>query len=223
VANSWADDLQVYFYNDAGITIGCPQGKIGTLAFSDQNKADRNQLRAYSTNIGNINIGMHLWANQADTAVPSLSVCTQLIGVNNSEPTQALDVNGTIKASNGIVLTKTVQGTALEWESHQFLIETTIDDVRSGSIPIYSSFSMSGVQRFFLEVTSNQITSTSQILVHTWSPDGYETWLPQVSNLRSMYVSASAGKFRITGAVSGTHDESSNTGTPNLYVNYVIM
>jgi hypothetical protein len=166
---------------------------------------------------------MHSWANQADTEVPSLSVCTQLIGVNNAQPTQALDVNGTIKASNGLVLTKTVQGTALEWESHQFLIVTTIDDVRSGSIPIYSSFSMSGVQRFFLEVTSNQILSTSQILVHTWSPDGYETWLPQVSNLRSMYVSGAAGKFRITVAVSGTHDESSNTGTPNLFVNYVIL
>ena len=223
VANPHADDLQVYFYNDAGITIGCPLGRIGTLAFSDQNKADRNQLRAYSTVRDSRNIGMHMFANQADTAVPSLSVCSQLIGINNAQPTYALDVVGTVKASTGLVLTKTVQGTALEWASHQLLISTTIDDIRSGSIPIYSSFSMSGVQRFFLEVTSNQITSTSQILVHTWSPDGYETWLPQVSNLRSMYVSGSAGKFRITGAVSGTHDESSNTGTPNLYVNYVIM
>jgi hypothetical protein len=220
--NSNTDDLVILNHNDVGITIGAPEGKIGSLTFCDQNKADRNQIRAYSTVRDSRNIGMHLFANQADTEVPSLSVNYQSVGINNAQPTQALDCIGTIKASNGLVLTKTVLGTALEWPSHAFLIETTIDDVRSGSIPIYSSFSMSGVQRFFLEVTSNKISSDSVVLVHTWSPTGYEDWLPQVSNLRSMYNS-SGNKFRITGSVSGTHDESSNTGTPNLFVNYVIM
>ena len=219
--NSNTDDLVILNHNDVGITIGAPHGKIGSLTFCDQNKADRNQIRAYGTDIGSRNIGMHLFANQADTAVPSLSVCSQLIGINNAQPTYALDVVGTVKASTGLVLTKTVQGTALEWESHQFLIETTIDDVRSGSIPIYSSFSMSGGQRFFLEVTSNQITSTSQVMVHTWSPNSYETWLPQVSNLRTRYNSG-GNTFRITVAVSGTHNMGGNT-TTNLFVNYVIL
>jgi len=123
--------------------------------------------------------------------------------------------------SAGVVLTKTVHGSALEWSSHQQLIEVTIDDVRSGSIPIFSSFNMSGVQRFFLELTSNQITSQSVVVVHTWSPDGYENWLPQVSNLRTRYNSG-GNTFRATFAVSGTHSMSGNS-TTNLNVNYVIM
>ena len=101
------------------------------------------------------------------------------------------------------------------------MIEVTIDDVRSGSIPIFSSFNMSGVQRFFLELTSNQITSQSVVVVHTWSPDGYENWLPQVSNLRTRYNSG-GNTFRATFAVSGTHSMSGNS-TTNLNVNYVIM
>ena len=100
VANSHADDLQVYFYNDCGITIGCPEGKIGTLAFSDQNKADRNQIRAYSTVRDSRNIGMHFLANQADTEVPSLSVTDQLVGINNAQPSYALDVSGTLSCTS---------------------------------------------------------------------------------------------------------------------------
>jgi len=121
----------------------------------------------------------------------------------------------------GLNLSKPVQS-AIEWSAHQDVLTVTINTVRSASIPIYSSFNMSGVQRFFLEVTSDQITGDSLIVAHTYSPNNYETWLPQVSNLRSMYVSASAGKFRITGAVSGTHSMSGNS-TTNLYVNYMIM
>ena len=121
----------------------------------------------------------------------------------------------------GLNLSKPVQS-AIEWSAHQDLLEVTINTVRSASIPIYSSFSMSGVQRFFLEVTSDQIIGNSLIVAHTYSPNNYETWLPQLSNLRSMYVSASAGKFRITGAVSGTHSMGGNS-TTNLYVNYMIM
>ena len=94
VANPWADDLLVTFYNDAGITIGCPEGKIGTLAFSDQNKADRNQLRAYSTVRDSRAIGMHHFANQADTDVPSFSVTDGQVGINNAEPSFSLDLNG---------------------------------------------------------------------------------------------------------------------------------
>jgi hypothetical protein len=163
-----------------------------------------------------------MFANQVDTEVPSMSICDQLVGINSAQPTQALDVVGTIKVSNGLVLEKPAQ-TAINWSSHTQLIERTINTVRSASIPIYSSFSMSGLQRFFLEVTSDQVTQDSLIVVHTYSPDGYTDWLPEMKNLRSMYVSGSAGKFRITGVVSGTHDESSNTGTPNLYVNYTIL
>jgi hypothetical protein len=222
VANTHADDLQVYFYNDAGITIGCPMGKIGTLAFSDQNKADRNQIRAYSTVRDSRNIGMHLFANQADTEVPSMSVCDQRIGINNAQPTVSLDIVGTIKVSNGLVLEKPVQ-TAINWTHHTLLIELTIDTLRSASIPIYSSFSMSGLQRFFLEITSDQISSDSLIVVHTFSPSPYEDWLPEMKNLRSMYDSGSGkNKFRITGVVSGTHNMTGNS-TTNLYVNYTIL
>jgi hypothetical protein len=220
--NSNTDDLVILNHNDVGITIGAPEGKVGSITFCDQNKADRNQIRAYSTVRDSRNVGMHMFANQADTEVPSLSVCTQLIGINNAQPTKTLDVVGTIKSSNGLVLEKPAQ-TAINWSSHTQLIERTINGVRSASIPIYSSFSMSGLQRFFLEITSDQISSTSLIVVHTYSPDGYTDWLPEMKNLRSMYVSGSAGKFRITGVVSGTHDESSNTGTINLYVNYSIF
>ena len=121
----------------------------------------------------------------------------------------------------GLNLSKPTQ-TAIEWDAHQALIEVTINTVRSASIPIYSSFNMSGVQRFFLEVTSDQISEGSVIVAHSYSPNGYTDWLPEVSKLRSMYVSGSAGKFRVTGAVSGTHSMNGNS-TTNLYVNYTIM
>ena len=112
----------------------------------------------------------------------------------------------------GVRLTKPTQ-TAIEWDAHQALIEVTINTVRSASIPIYSSFNMSGVQRF---------SEGSVIVAHSYSPNGYTDWLPDVSKLRSMYVSGSAGKFRVTGAVSGTHSMNGNS-TTNLYVNYTIM
>ena len=103
VANPHADDLQVYHYNDGGITIGCPEGKIGTVAFSDQNKADRNQIRAYSTVRDTRNIGMHFLANQAETAVPTLSVTTLLVGINNAQPTYTLDVTGDARITGSSV------------------------------------------------------------------------------------------------------------------------
>jgi hypothetical protein len=120
----------------------------------------------------------------------------------------------------GLNLSKPTQS-AIEWSSHTQLIEVTINTVRSASIPIYSSFNMSGLQRFFLEVTSDQVTQDSLIVVHSFSPNGYETWLPEMKNLRSMYDSG-GNKFRITGVVSGTHSMSGNS-TTNLYVNYMIM
>ena len=102
VSNPHADDLQVYHYNDCGITIGAPYGKIGTLAFSDQNKADRNEIRSYSTAITRAgatrNIGMHHFSNQTSTSsdVPTMSVCSQLVGINNSQPIYALSVSGSV-------------------------------------------------------------------------------------------------------------------------------
>ena len=121
----------------------------------------------------------------------------------------------------GLNLTKPTQ-TAINWTGHQQLIEVTINAVRSASIPVYSSFNMSGLQRFFLEVTSDVITSGSLVVVHTYSPNGYTDWFPEMKNLRSMYVSGSSGKFRITGVVAGTHGMFGNS-TTNLYVNYTIM
>ena len=109
VANPHADDLQVYHYGDCGITCGAPEGKIGTLAFSDQNKADRNQLRAYSTVRDSRNIGMHFLANQAESAVPSMSVCSQVVGINNAQPTYALDVTGDVNLTGDIRINGTVQ------------------------------------------------------------------------------------------------------------------
>ena len=105
VANPHADDLQVYFYNDAGITIGCPQGKVGTLAFSDQNKADRNQIRGYSTVRDSRNVGMHFLADQLDSAVPSLSVTKTLVGINNAQPTYDLDVTGSARVTTNVFFT----------------------------------------------------------------------------------------------------------------------
>jgi len=120
VANAHADDLQVYFYNDAGITIGCPEGKIGTLAFSDQNKADRNQIRAYSTVRDTRNIGMHFLSNQAETAVPSMSVTDQLVGINNAQPSYALDVNGSLGFSvedqGSFTTTQTLSAACTIWK-----------------------------------------------------------------------------------------------------------
>ena len=105
VANPHADDLQVYFYNDAGITIGCPQGKVGTLAFSDQNKADRNQIRGYSTVRDTRNVGMHFLADQLDSAVPTLSVTKTLVGINNAQPTYDLDVSGSARVTTNVFFT----------------------------------------------------------------------------------------------------------------------
>jgi hypothetical protein len=98
VANPHSDDLKVFFWNDCGITIGCPEGKIGTLAFSDQNKADRNEIRAYSTLRDSRAIGMHHFSNQTSTSadVPSMSVCNQAVGINNAAPDFALHVNGSV-------------------------------------------------------------------------------------------------------------------------------
>ena len=121
----------------------------------------------------------------------------------------------------GLNLSKPTQS-AIEWSANGQLIEVTINTVRSASIPFYSSFNMSGVQRFFLEVTSDQISEGSVIVAHSYSPNGYTDWLPEVSKLRSMYVSGSAGKVRVTGVVSGTHSMNGNS-TTNLYVNYTIM
>ena len=104
VSNPHADDLQVYHYSDAGITIGAPEGKIGTLAFSDQNKADRNQIRAYSTVRDTRNIGMHFLANQVESAVPTLSVVTQLVGINNAQPTYTLDVAGSAMITSTVFM-----------------------------------------------------------------------------------------------------------------------
>ncbi len=104
VANVWADDLQVYYWNDVGITIGAPEGKIGTIAFSDQNKADRNQIRAYSTEKDSRMIGMHFLADQLDTAVPTLSVVKTLVGINNAQPTYDLDVAGSARISKNVFL-----------------------------------------------------------------------------------------------------------------------
>ena len=39
---------------------------------------------------------MHFLANQADTEVPSLSVTDQLVGINNAQPSYALDVDGSL-------------------------------------------------------------------------------------------------------------------------------
>jgi len=94
--NAYADDLQVFMYNGAGITIGSPEGKINTLAFGDQNKGDRNQIRAYSTVADSRNIGLHMFSNQVDSEVPSFSVTDGKIGVNNAQPASAFDVAGDI-------------------------------------------------------------------------------------------------------------------------------
>ena len=100
--NSNTDDLVILNHNDVGITIGAPEGKIGSLTFCDQNKADRSQLRAYSTVRDSRNIGMHMFANQADTEVPSMSICDQVIGINNAQPTYSLDVIGSCRISGNI-------------------------------------------------------------------------------------------------------------------------
>ena len=102
VANTYADDAQVYHYNGAGITIGSPYGKINSIAFADQNKADRNLIRAYSIVDDDRNVGMHYFANQADTSVPSFSVTDGLVGVNNAQPAEALDVTGNIAVSGTV-------------------------------------------------------------------------------------------------------------------------
>ena len=109
VSNSHADDLSVYHWNDCGITIGAPHGKIGTLAFSDNNKADRNQIRAYSTVRDSRNIGIHMLANQVESAVPTMSVCSQVVGINNAQPSYPLDVTGDINLSGDLRIGGTVQ------------------------------------------------------------------------------------------------------------------
>ncbi len=103
-ANSYADDLQVYKYNGAGITIGSPMGKINSIAFADQNNANRNLIRAYSTVLDSRNIGMHCFSNQADTEVPSLSITDGFIGINKAQPTAALDCVGDVEISGNVNL-----------------------------------------------------------------------------------------------------------------------
>jgi hypothetical protein len=116
-ANSYADDLQVYKYNGAGITIGSPQGKINSLAFADQNHANRNLIRAYSTVADSRNVGMHCFSNQADTEVPSLSITDGLIGINKAQPAAALDVVGNVEITGNVNLAAgkeyKVNGTAI--------------------------------------------------------------------------------------------------------------
>ena len=102
--NSNTDDLVVLNWNDVGITIGAPQGKIGSLTFCDQNKADRNQIRAYSSVRDSRNIGMHHFGNQADSEVPTLSVCDTLVGINKAQPTVELDVVGSLNVSGNVEL-----------------------------------------------------------------------------------------------------------------------
>ena len=141
---------------------------------------------------------------------------------NGSERAKFSSVGNLLFSSGlGVRLTKPTQ-TPIEWTGHQQLIEVTINTVRSASIPVFSSFNMSGLQRFYLEITSDQILSTSLITVHTYSPNSYTDWLPEMKNLRSMYVSGSAGKFRITGVVAGNRNMTGNS-TTNLFVNYAIM
>ena len=171
------------------------------------------EYRINGTALAKGDVGLGSVDNVADDSKP----------VSTAQQT-ALDLKANLAGptfSAGMTLTKTVHGSALEWSSHQQLITVTIDDVRSGSIPVFSSFNMSGVQRFFLELTSNQISAQSVVVVHTWSPNGYENWLPQVSNLRTRYNSG-GNTFRATFAVSGTHSMSGNS-TTNLFVNYVIL
>ena len=103
-ANAYADDLQVYHYNDVGITVAAPSGKIATLAFGDQNKADRNQIRVYSTVRDSRDIGMHFLANQLDTDVPTFSVVKLLVGINNAQPTYTLDVTGSARVTANVFL-----------------------------------------------------------------------------------------------------------------------
>ena len=89
-------------WNDVGITIGAPEGKIGSICFADQNKSDRNQIRAYSTALDSRSIGVHTWANQSSGAVPSLSVCSQAVGINQAEPAYALDIgSGDLNIASG--------------------------------------------------------------------------------------------------------------------------
>ena len=45
---------------------------------------------------------MHHFANQSDSAVPSLSVTTQLVGINNAQPDYSLDVTGSMRVSGSI-------------------------------------------------------------------------------------------------------------------------
>ena len=115
LSNSYADDLNVCHYNDVGITLRAPEGKIGSIAFSDQNKADRNLIRGYSTVRDSRNIGVHTWANQLDTAVPSMSVCTQLVGINKAQPTVELDCIGAAKFTGNVNASSyKVSGVALQ-------------------------------------------------------------------------------------------------------------
>ena len=100
--NSNTDDLVILNWNDVGVSISAPQGKIGSLTFGDQNKSDRNQVRAYSTLRDSRNIGMHFFSNQADTEVPSLSVTDQLVGINTAQPAYSLDITGTMRVSGNV-------------------------------------------------------------------------------------------------------------------------
>ena len=100
--NSNTDDLVILNWNDVGVSISAPQGKIGSLTFGDQNKSDRNQVRAYSTLRDSRNIGMHFFSNQADTEVPSFSVTDQLVGINNAQPEYSLDCVGSMRVSGNV-------------------------------------------------------------------------------------------------------------------------
>jgi hypothetical protein len=102
VADSYADDLQIYKYNGAGLTIGSPEGMHNTIAFSDQNHASRNMIRAYSAIADSRNVGMHMFSNQSNAEVPSFSVCDQLIGINNAQPSVALDVVGDVRINGNV-------------------------------------------------------------------------------------------------------------------------
>ena len=52
---------------------------------------------------------MHFLADQAASSVPSLSVCTQVVGINNAQPSYALDIVGDINLSGDVRIGGTVQ------------------------------------------------------------------------------------------------------------------